>query len=74
MKSWPDRLKEIPLERLEEAIKWEKREVEMRQKSLRTMERILEERVAENKSGNGDQEKCPAGHFRQNSGDRKVPQ
>ncbi len=45
MKSWPDRLKEIPLNCLETQIKSQRSNVAIAQRDLETMTRIFSERT-----------------------------
>jgi hypothetical protein len=45
MKSWPDKLREIPLERLTAMIREIKADIKIKTRDLATMERIMAERV-----------------------------
>lgn len=44
MKSWPDRLKELPTEHLERMIEAQKREIEIKVRDLHSLEKVLEEK------------------------------
>ena len=48
MKSWPDKLREIPIGRLEDMIRRTKSDIEIKQRDLKIMERILKERDVPN--------------------------
>lgn len=45
MKAWPDKLRDIPLDRLKEMIKTEKADIKIKKSDLATMERIMADRV-----------------------------
>ena len=45
MKSWPDRLRELPIERLESLLREQKARVETEQRNLKTIEEIFFEKV-----------------------------
>lgn len=45
MKTWPQRLRELPLDRLQARIEVQKKDLEIVRRDLETMERILHERT-----------------------------
>jgi len=47
MKTWADKLREVPVERLVSLIEAQKREIAIRKSDLKLMERILAERSQE---------------------------
>jgi len=46
MKTWIDKLRETPLELLESMVEQQKRDIEIKQRDLQTMERVLAEHSA----------------------------
>ena len=44
MKSWPDRLREMDAEQLEKMIERQKKTIEIKERDLKTMRRVLAER------------------------------
>lgn len=49
MKSWPDRLRELPIERLEALLREQKARVEIEQRNLKTIEEIFFEKASQDK-------------------------
>jgi hypothetical protein len=46
MKSWPDKLRETPIDNLTRMIAKQKSEIKIKQRDLETMEKILKEKIS----------------------------
>jgi len=53
MKTFIDKLREYPIEMLENAIKYQKKEIEIAKRDLETMKRVMDERTRNSKETNG---------------------
>jgi len=49
MKTWVDKLRKISLEKLDNLILFQKRDIEIKQRDLETMERVFNERTESKK-------------------------